>query len=524
MVALLPTGGRIHAAGHVRAIPDAKPWDPGNRKACSVDDRLSVFLSSTFRDQFDGETLYVPLRARIIENKRSLPVFLWAYEHFWPKNSESAPPDADTIVDRCFAGIKKADLFVFLLTGSHGSGTHYFEDPTWATYLELELFAAALLKKPIVVLHLRGHEPSEALRDTLALLGTAFSSAEYVLDDEDGLYRHFLSVCELLARGELRAGTGLMLRLPEWLSLRRTAPTVMQDIDEPRLVFLGGRLSSTKETANPDLAARLLAEVATGTRSKDGSRALLPHGSALFRLWAAMRELMDTKASTASDPATAVLWDRALGLWAGNASWFGLHGHVWMGPLAAINSQTKLREGFASTPEFTAAADVREPVGARASAIYSIAQRMDSKSRKLFHYKEVVRLATTAIDRDKGAQQGALSIRGHALMRMAQLGHVWHIWGAARDFRKSLDLRVHSGAKPAGDHRQQRMKRPNRTDAPVRGCSPVQHSREFPAIGGRFRRVVSPVLSSEDWLADRNRFECSIWESHPNVVLATIAN
>src|SRR5690606_18073311 len=62
-------------------------------------------------------------------------------------------------------------------------------------------------------------------------------------------------------------------------------------------------------------------------------------GASLFRLWAAMRELITSDPAVLADAAVLPLWDRALGLWASQASWIGLHGHLWMGPLAAINTQ-----------------------------------------------------------------------------------------------------------------------------------------------------------------------------------------
>jgi hypothetical protein len=82
--------------------------------------RPAVFLSSAFKDTFNDESQYVPLRRHILENKPTLPVWLWAYEHYWSENSEKIDPAADTIIDRCFAGIQEADLFVFLPT-SHRS-------------------------------------------------------------------------------------------------------------------------------------------------------------------------------------------------------------------------------------------------------------------------------------------------------------------------------------------------------------------------------------------------------------------
>lgn len=176
----------------------------------------------------------------------------------------------------------------------------------------------------------------------------------------------------------------------------------------------------------------------------------MPHGVALFRTWAGMREMLDSSGATLRDPATAQLWDRALALWGAKASWFGLHGHLWMGPLAAVNSQSKLRRDLSGEPAFASAAGAREPLGARASAIYSIAQRMRSRERKLYHYWQAAELAAQAMAADDGARQGALSIRGHALMRIGLLGEVWRLWEAADDLEQSLALRQRGGGSTLG--------------------------------------------------------------------------
>src|SRR5262249_17863033 len=119
------------------------------------------------------------------------------------------------------------------------------------------------------------------------------------------------------------------------------------------------------------------------------------------------------------------------------------------GPLASINSQIGLRRHLALAPALRHTQDVREPLGARASALYSIAQRMQSRRRKLFHYRQAARLATPAIERDEDGARGSLSIRAHASMRMALLGHAWKLWEAHADFERSLALREGAAASPA---------------------------------------------------------------------------
>lgn len=409
-----------------------------------------VFLSSTFEDTFDGEKKYIPLRRRIIDVRDTLPVELLAYDSFWPEDSEPNDVDADTIVDRCFSGIRDCDLFVFVLSGRHGSGVDYVENGTLSSYLELELFAAAVLEKPVLLLHIKGHEPEEALKDSLILLKEKFSDSEYIIDNEKNLFTHFNRVCQLLATGIWHPSCNKSLsKLPDWLSIKRTKNSLDKDLVNPSLLFLNGKLFSKASNVDPDKAKLLLYQVASGVRLINDSQMPMPHGVALFRLWAAMRQLMDQSGKSISDPLIAPLWDKALGLWASNASWFGLHGHVWMGPLAAVNLQGNVRLNLGKEPEFFNNNDVREPLGARASAIYSIAQRMHTRERKIYHFRQTIKLAEKAIKRDTNAQQGALSIRGHASMKIGSLGYLSKFWEAEKDFRLSLTLREKSGSSPA---------------------------------------------------------------------------
>jgi Domain of unknown function (DUF4062) len=159
----------------------------GDYMANTETTKRHVFLSSTFREQIDGEKVSVPLRRRILDNCQSLPVDVWAYD-ILPEYRKPDEPDADTIIDRCFLGVRQCDLFVFLLTGRHGSGVSYGIDPVLTSYLELELFAAAILQKPVLVLHQRGRNPEPALHDALDLLHRTFPADRYVVDDDDALY------------------------------------------------------------------------------------------------------------------------------------------------------------------------------------------------------------------------------------------------------------------------------------------------------------------------------------------------
>ena len=95
-------------------------------------------------------------------------VFLLNYWHMNSselRRSIAIIENADQIIDLCFKEIKECDLFVFLLSDRHGTGVLYSEHRFYASYLELELFAAAMLRKPVLVLHQRDRNPEGPLED-----------------------------------------------------------------------------------------------------------------------------------------------------------------------------------------------------------------------------------------------------------------------------------------------------------------------------------------------------------------------
>ncbi len=408
--------------------------------------RASVFLSSNFLVEVDGEKRRFPLRQRICEQAPSLPVDLWAFE-LLPDVSKFQEEDADLIIDKCFAGIKKCELFVFLLSKRHGTGAKYIANRVHSSYLELELFAAAMLRKPILILNQRGVEPDQTLRNTLDLLQRTFPRDKFVTADENVLFERFMYECKRLECAHM-ATEPILFRLADWLSRWRTHASYREELASPVLRFMDGGMQAERR-ADPGRASELLAQVASGIRKRGNESVPMPHGAALFRIWAAMRELMDESGRTLADPQLAGLWDRALGSWSSHSSWFGLHGHLWMGPLAAVQSQIDLRRSLSANPAFRANNDVREPVGARASAIYSIAQRMYSWRQKMRQFRMSEDLATQAIAQNPEGSPGALSIRGRAALRLAQLGQVWKVWQAEADFREGLRLREQMGESEA---------------------------------------------------------------------------
>ena len=123
---------------------------------------------------------------------------------------------------------------------------------------------------------------------------------------------------------------------------------------------------------------------------------------------------------------------------------------------------------------------------------------MHTRGRKLRHYREAVALATRALQYDPDARQGVLSVRAHALMRMARLGFIWKLPEAITDFRQSLKLRISSGASHTniGESMTDLGLCLVLTGRPAEGFALLQEgvrlmrSDEFPPTGKRFWREV----------------------------------
>jgi hypothetical protein len=339
---------------------------------------------------------------------------------------------ADQIIQRCFADIKKCDLFVYLQTRRHGSRVAFPEaDPTRATYLELELFAAALLRKPMVVLRERDSEPEPELEGLLNVLRSSFGDGMEFVDGAEGLLEAFRS--EVVLRAIEARATVRTAGIPDALSALRSRPSFEEDFANPRLRFLGGHGPATGRPGDHDIASALVAQVASGLTPDGG---IMSHGASVFRLWAAIREL---RALDLHDPQAAILWDRVLGLWSRKVSWFGVHGHVYMGALAAANSQIDLRKEHRSAEVDT---DSRPPLVAKASATYSVAGRMGTRAKAIHHYAEAAWLSKEAALSDAEGSSGALAVQGFSMFQLAKLKRSPDLLAKAKAaFREQLKRR-----------------------------------------------------------------------------------
>ena len=257
----------------------------------------AIFLSSNFSEDEHLLDARYPLRQAIINFAPSLSVPLVT----WESLKERFQKDED-ILTLCRQAIESCSLFVLLLGKRHGSGVRLDRGTSSASYLEMEIFTAAILKKPILVLHEASAEPNPLLRELLKLFRDRFSSVAY----RDG---NIADLCEGLAdaartlaeAGDLRQA-GSLLGVPDFLAATRLQTDLAREMRDPRLRFLNG--SSIPQTPGASFVEieRTLAAIDTGNTAHSEGHAPITQGAVLFRVWAAMRDLAASDDLVANKP------------------------------------------------------------------------------------------------------------------------------------------------------------------------------------------------------------------------------
>ncbi|WP_424986379.1 DUF4062 domain-containing protein [Microbulbifer sp. S227A] len=390
----------------------------------------TIFLSSNFLEDEGILDARYPLREAILDFAPSLSAPLVT----WEALKERFQKDED-ILTLCRQAIETCSLFVLLLGKRHGSGVRLDQGTSSASYLEMEIFTAAILKKPILVLHEAGVEPNALLRDLLTLFKDRFSSVAYRSGSVVDLCKSLAEAAKVLGEaGDLRRA-GSLRGVPDFLAATRLQNDLVREMRDPRLRFLNG--SSVPQTPGASAIEIERTLAAIDARSTADGEGLVPvtQGAMLFRVWAAMRDLAASDNFIASKPERPEAWDTLLTHWQKAASWFGLHGCIYLSPLAVINTRQALWEQ--NSEKF---GNLEELTTSRASAYYSLAQRMHTRAQTRRGFQQSRALATRAYDQLGNAAVGSLMIRCHANIRLAGLGSPLLISDALADARKALEI------------------------------------------------------------------------------------
>jgi hypothetical protein len=355
----------------------------------------------------------------------------------------SREPDRLKVVDRLIEVLRASTVYVCILAGQrrgsveHGTAIPFGGEPTAVSYFEVELYAAAMYKKPIKLYLLAGFTPGERLAKLLQILAWAIPDWKQIRPMTE--FEILKDIQEQIRQQRSRADDArpdLRRRIADALWGARSNPKTPNRL-RPGLLFLGGHFE-TRQLPEPQFVEDLI-------RAYRGEP---NYQRKLNRIWVAARELMPVSYhpdAVRRRPELARFlpyWDAVLGDWAAAASWHGWHGHLYAGAVAPLNSQMLLRsQAIPKSEEFSP--EVRlPPDGAMASAYYSLAgvlgyrlSRWECLRRAGWHVQQAIV--------SRGPTDNLLAIRGSVRLRMG-----W--WpGAIADFQKMLRLREEQGASQA---------------------------------------------------------------------------
>lgn len=395
-------------------------------KIASLQKRHRFFLASSWNTP-ELRTLRKSLWSAYNRDERG---GIWIAESERPDLNPEEGIDQLEIIDICLDAIEATEAFFLLDTGEYGSHLHVRGQPSELSFLELELFQAALLGKPIYYLLVGQAKRRTQLQGLVETLErTVYVEYVRTLGDAEAHIRSVLDATETRSR---RSANKVARRLSGTLIKQRHFDWSNQRLfSEPQ--FLHGTIcGATRQSADLDVARHYL-----GLADEQSQTNRI-----LSRTWIAMRALMFDHFSETKDPTIVELWDRALRTWSRAAAWRGLHGHLWLGNVAALGSLAALRlrsESPLYDPRTPNTGDLYDSL---ASVYYSISKRVPVGLKPAM-------LARSAAYVEEGLHSRDENLRGTLLPIRGSINHQRRRFlAAARDFSDALDLAVKQDASP----------------------------------------------------------------------------
>lgn len=313
----------------------------------------------------------------------------------------------------CLRYVREIPEFICILDGSYGTPWNLAQ----LCVLELEIFTAALADKPFHFFLLDPYEP-DPRTETLI---NAVRLAKPDLHDTRPTSRDEILVG---LRSRLARGPAGLRRGPLGGRLQR-AGRAAEESPDLNVRFLDGNFTPLHEGPSGEEVIRELLSRAS-TETDEAAR--------LVGTWMAIRHLC---AVPYSDPKSAhflPLWDVALGQWASAAAWYGLHGHNYLGRLAAVNTLIWIREH--SGEGNRAGRSIQSSYGARASEFYSMAKTAESRALRRSLLRRAWADVNRALDAVGADASGLLAIRASVLQALGRR------CAGLRDYRTVLRIRL----------------------------------------------------------------------------------
>jgi hypothetical protein len=377
-----------------------------------------AFLASSW-----GNASLRALRARIWErHKNDERGQVWVAEKVRPELDPACGTSQLEIADACLDAIEAASEFVLLDTGEYGTQLSYQDAFSEVSFLEMELFQAAILAKPITI-YLVG---SVAERSPLGKL------AARLTHDVRAYRLETLAEAELAIMRQFDGGIGNSSRIDLSKTLvraivqsRHTDWRNQRLLEEPQ--FMDGHVCGpASDRAELDVADHYLN---LAEQHRETNRVL-------SRTWIAMRTLMPMHYADTIDPRAIELWDRALRHWSRASAWRGMHGHLWLGNISVLGSLVQLRSRVEKPffdPENKDGGDLYD---ALASVYYSISKQMPRVIGSRLLERASAYVDEGLSTRDTRHRRTLLPLRGSIHSRR------WHFREAAKDYGEALDAAV----------------------------------------------------------------------------------
>ncbi len=347
---------------------------------------------------------------------------VWVAEGVRPDLDPKSGVDQLEIIDACLDAIEAANEFVLLDTGEYGSQLHSEGGLSESSFIELELFQAALLAKPIRYIFVGRPQPNSPLYQLVKSLGPHISvtlvsslrEAEAEISNHlEG--QHYFQASTSTVVSRRLSGTLVKSRHNDWSNQNL--------FHEPQFLH-GAVCGPIQSKTDLDVAEHFL-ELA-GQQSQTNR--------VLTRTWIAMRSLMASHYSETNDSRALALWDKALRTWSKAAAWRGLHGHLWLGNVAALGSIARMRERLnkpffdSSTPE---QGDLYDSL---ASVYYSISKHVPSTLTAPMLDRSTAYVGQGLATRSREQRLSLLPIRGSINQRQHRFR------ASAKDFAEALEL------------------------------------------------------------------------------------
>lgn len=350
------------------------------------------------------------LRAKIHQDI-GRKTYIYVDEQFQPR--DILQQDDLCAADELIARVREAETFICILAGSsHGSPIEIAGIPSRASFFEIELFQAALLRKKVHVFVRDDFTPEPRLDALLRILKDTFPEWRNITPQSDD--EIFAGVMRIVDE------TFSPFVMKSWLAWRAPVDKLVQALysararnrTNPSILFLHGATDPSLGKPRLEIVRPLIQDI-EHQRNEE---------KRLSRLWIGLRELMALDHRRLDDTELLQYWNRLLGGWARAGAWYGLHADMPLGCLGALNSLTQVRDRLATLlPATSRGDDTTFPGGALASAKYSIAKRLHVKEDRVFRFRDALNDLRRSLEIERQDKSGLLATRGSILRQLGQV-------------------------------------------------------------------------------------------------------